>query len=460
MNNQIVVVNVSQTIAPTPNKLQKTGALVSQGGTTTAIGTQTLLRSAADLTAILTPAAAITSMSWTTGVVTVIAAAPHGFSNGATLWMVIAGATPSTYNGLHLCTITTNSHFTFPLVSDPGAETIPGTYQLASASELLQMVTTFFAQGTGQAVWVNELGVGSPAAGVTALNTWIQNNPGSYYSYLVPREWAGESTYLTFLAQFEATNAKVYFFTTMTLSNYTTFTALMKCVFGMVEAPGTPSTEFSLAAAFRVTLNYNPSSTNKVPPTSFAFLFGVTPYPLSGNQTILAALQASGVNYVGTGGEGGISNTVLFWGTTMDVRPFNYWYSVDWVQINIQLDVANAVINGSNNPSNPLYYNQDGINRLQGVGRRTLTNGVSFGLVFGTVAQSSLSQDDFNAAFDDGDFDGEAIINAVPLTVYASQNPSDYKDGIYQGFAISYSPARGFVNIVFFVNVTDFLVAA
>jgi hypothetical protein len=94
------------------------------------------------------------------------------------------------------------------------------------------------------------------------------------------------------------------------------------------------------------------------------------------------------------------------------------------------------------------------------VGRRTLTNGVSFGLVFGTVAQSSLSQDDFNAAFDDGDFDGEAIINAVPLTVYASQNPSDYKDGIYQGFAISYSPARGFVNIVFFVNVTDFLVAA
>ena len=35
----IVTVNVSQTIAPAPSTLQKTGAFISQGGTNTSAGT-------------------------------------------------------------------------------------------------------------------------------------------------------------------------------------------------------------------------------------------------------------------------------------------------------------------------------------------------------------------------------------------------------------------------------------
>lgn len=457
MSNNIVVVNVSQQSAPTPNTLQKTGDFISQGGTTTAAGVQSLITQMSDLTAILAPALAITSMSWASSVVTVITAAPHGFATSSTLWITVAGAVPAAYNGNYLMTATTSSHLTFALVSNPGSETTPGTYQVTSAAELLQMGTTFFAQGSGLSVYVNELGYGSPAQGVTALNTWIAANPNVYYSHLVPREWANEPTYLTFLAQFESLTSKVFFFTTMTNANYTTFTNLMNCVQGMIEYTTIPATEFSVSSPFWVTLNYSPSSTNKVPPLSNAFLQDVTPWPPAGNLALFNAWQAAGVNYVSTGAEGGISNTLIKQGTTMDGRSFNYWYSVDWNQINIARDIANAVINGSNNTQNPLYNNQDGINRLQAAGAGTLGRGVEYGLNFGKVVQTALDPTTFNAKFANGDFAGQTVINAVPFVAYNQANPSDYRNGLYSGFSIVMTPLLGFVQIVFNITVTDFV---
>lgn len=433
MTNQIVTVNVTLTQAPAPSTLQKTGALISQGATTTAVNTRTLLTQASDLTAILKGALALSTLTWSGNVVTATTAAPHGFTVSDTLYLTIAGVTPSGYNGTYLCTITGASTFTYPRTGNPGSETVPGTYTPEDVAELVAMVTTFFAQGSSQAVYVLELGAGNAADGVTALDTYIDNNPGFFYSYLVPRPWADEASFLTFLAGFESTTAKTYFFVTMTLDNYTDFTALMKDVVGLVEAPGVPATEFSLASVFYVTLNYAPSSTNKVTPLAFAFLFGVTAYPLPGNGAVFAALKAAGVNWVGTGAEGGRSNTILLWGTTMDGKPYNYWYSVDWVQINVALDLANEIINGSNNPQAPLYYDQDGINRLQARAQGTMSRGVTYGLVLPPVT-----------------------VTAIPFTAYVAENPSDYPIGVYNGLATVYTAARGFESITFNIQVTDF----
>lgn len=457
MTNSIVTVNVSQTVAPTPSTLQSSGAFVSQGGTTKAAGTLTLLTQLSDLTAILKAPAAITSLSWSTGVVTVTTSAPHGYPVGAAVEVKIAGATPVAYNGTFVSAVVDATTFTYPIASDPGTETVPGTYVAFSASELLAMATTFFGQGASQAVWVLELGPGGSSDGVTALATWIAANTGELYSYLVPTLWASEPTYLTFLAGFESTTAKTYFFTTMALNNYASFTPLMKCVVGLVPAPGTPSTEFSLASAFWVTLHLSPSATDKVTPTAFSFVFGVTPWPSPGNQATLAALKAAGVNYIGSGSEGGISNTILLWGTTMDGNDFTYWYSVDWVQIQIDEAISNAIINGSNNPINPLYYNQAGIDRLQAVATQVMENGVTFGLVLGNVKQTSLDGPALADDIDNGDFDGQTVVNAIPFLTYSKENPGDYKIGRYSGFAIVYTPARGFISIVFFVNVTQFV---
>jgi len=454
----IVQINVTQTIAPAPSTLQRTGAFISQGATTAAAGTTTLLTQLADLTPILKGALALTSLTWTTSVATATTTAPHGFTNGDTLQLTIAGVTPAAFNGTFLCTVTGASTFTYPPVANPGGPaTVQGNYTPEDVAELLAMATTFFSQGSAVSIEVLELGAGNAADGVTALTAFITANPNTIYSYLVPRPWAAEATFVSMMAQFESTTAKTYFFITATLANYTSFTALMKCAVVMIEAPSIPALEFSAASAMWVTLNYNPSSSNRVTPTAFSFLFGVTPYPTKGNSALLATLKTASVNVVGTGAEGGISNTILLWGTTMDGHDFTYWYSVDWVQINSELGLANEIINGSNNPLAPLYFNQNGINRLQAREGQTMGSAISFGLALGQIVLVSLPQPAFIANFEAGLYAGQVVINAIPFPAYNSANPSDYAIGKYAGLSVAYTPARGFIQIIVNVNVTSFV---
>lgn len=554
MANPIVTVNVTQTIAPTPSNLQKTGAMLSQGGTTLTAGTNALLTQVADLTPLLAAALAITSIAWSGGLngqATVTTAVAHGVPVNQSFTTIIAGAVPAGYNGTYLATSTGASTFTYYLPVNPGSETVPGTYTPPAVAELLSMATTFFAQGAQQIVYVLELGAGTVAQGVTALTSFINNSQQFFYSYLVPRNWDGNSTFIAFLANFESTTAKTYFFITTNLQNYSLYgSGLLKDVVALVQAPvyhsipastvsgatwttgvatittaanhgispgdtfsitgivsgtipagfngtfialpgttgtslvyavpgstpgsyvsggaiaaqpyssaGAPATEFTHAADWWVTLNYSPSTTNKVPPFAFSFLFGVTQFPTQGNKAVIATLNASNVNYVGFGAEGGISNTILFNGHNMDGRPFNYWYSVDWMQINIELAIANAIINGSNNPINPLYYNQDGINRLQQVAISTGASAITFGLALGRTVQTSLDGPPFAAALDAGTYDGQLVVNAVPFVNYTAENPSHYKIGEYDGLAMVYTPLRGFEHILFNINVTDFVSA-
>lgn len=436
MSNQIVVVNVSQTVAPAPSTLQATGALISQGATTTSAQTETLITQMSDLTAILKGALALTSLVWSGGTVTATTAVPHGFTVSDTLPLTIAGETPSGYNGTFTCTITGASTFTYPLASNPGSQTVAGVYTPEDVAELVAMATTFFAQGKGISVYVLELGAGNATDGVTALTTFINGSPQTIYSYLVPRYWDANSAFLAFLATFEATTAKTYFFITTTTGTYTSYTAQMKCAFTMVEAPSIPSTEFSCAAPFAVSLSYAPSTLNMVTPFAFSFLFGVTPYPLKGNNALFTALKAASVNWVATGAEGGISTAILKWGTTQDGRQFTYWYSVDWHAINFQLDIANAIINGSNDPLAPLYYNPPGIDTLQAVAQRTANRGITYGLAL-----------------------GPSIVNAVPFGTYVAENPSDFPYGVYNGLSCVMTPNNPFLQITFYLNVTDFPVA-
>jgi hypothetical protein len=457
MANQIVQVNVSQQLAPTPSKLQKTGAFISQGGTTTAPGSLTLITQLADLTAILSSALAISAISWTASVVTVTTTVGHGWTIGDTVPIVIAGVTPVGYNGSFIGSVIDANTITYPLVANPGSETVLGTIILGDVPELLSMGTTFFAQGSQQAVYVLELGEGTVDAGVTALQSYITANPNKVYSYLVPREWDNNTSFKAFLANFESTTAKTYFFITTTVGTYNNYPLTMKDVFLMVEAPSIPATEFSTAAPFFVTLNYAPSSSNKVTPLSFAYLVGVTDYPLPGNGSLLATLKTANVNYVGTGAEGGLSNTILFWGRLRSGDQYNYWYSVDWAQINIEQALTNAVISGSNNPLAPLLYNQQGINVLQDRAAQVISNAVTYGLATGTVVKTTLPADQFAQNFQAGVYRGKLVINAEPFLVYTAENPNDYGIGRYAGLAMVYTSARGFEQIIVNLTATNFI---
>jgi hypothetical protein len=425
----IVNVEVSQQVAAAPSTLQQTGAFISQGATTLAPGTTALLTQLSDLSSILTGSVAISTITWNTGVVTVTTAAPHGIQTGDTIPMVVAGCTPAGYNGTFAGTYVNGTTFTYPLAINPGLISVKGTTTLEDVQELVAMNNTFFAQGQNLAVYVLELGSGTPANGVTSLTTYLANPSIRFYSYLLPKSWDTETTMQALATQYNGTTAQVYFYVTTTLVTYTGWDGI-KSVFAAVQSPSAPITEFSLASMFRVTLAYNPNASNLAHPLAFSYIYGVTPYVLTNTQQ--TALKAAGVNWVGKGSEGGISNTIIFWGTFMDLSPFNYWYAVDWLAINVEIALANAIINGSNLPTNPLYYNQNGINTLQKVAQATVNRGISFGMIL-----------------------SPADVAAVSFITYVTDNPSDYATGTYNGLSVTFVPARGFTSITIYLTASN-----
>jgi hypothetical protein len=459
--NQVVIVNVSVSNAPAPSKFQSIGAIISQGATTLTAPIAGLITQNSDLTAILKGALPISTLAWSSSLVTATTTAPHGIATGQSLLLTIAGAIPTGYNGTFQCTSTGASTFTYPLASNPGTETTPGVYTPEDVAELVSQVTTWFAQGQNLSVYVLELGESGTAAGVTALNTYINNNTvnglGPFYSYLVPLEWSGEPTFFTFLAQFESLSGLTYFFCTATGSNYTSYVIQMKDAFVLIEAPAAPATEFSAAAMFFKWLNAAPSSTNKVTTMNYSNLFGVTPYPQQGNGALLTTYFNAFINIVQTGAEGQLTNTILRNGTTRDGNDGKYWYSVDWVQLNININLSAAVFTQSQNAQNPLQYNQDGINRLAVALVSTMNTGVNFGLVLGVPTLVDMAPAAFVAAVAAGQFAGQTAVNAFDFLNYSLANPNDYANGLYSGFQVAYTPSRGFNQIIVGVNISNFV---
>jgi hypothetical protein len=185
---------------------------------------------------------------------------------------------------------------------------------------------------------------------------------------------------------------------------------------------------------------------------AFKFVYGVTMYPQRGNAPLLRAFKSANTNYISTGAEGGISFTMLYEGVTLDGHDyFNWWYTIDWVQIEVDLNLSNAIINGSNNPLAPLYYNQEGINYLETVLFNTMQSAQTFGMVLGKIEMTQYDGPDLTAAIYGGQFAGKCNVNAVPFLPYSLANPGDYKIGEYDGLSTLFIPSRGFIHIL--VNV-------
>lgn len=457
----IATVTASVVLAQQPNNLQQMGALVTQGGTTETPGTATPVASLAALLSILAPSVALSSLAWSGGVVTATTTTPHGWGNGDVIPVVVAGAAPSGYNGTFTATITGASTFTYPLVGNPGAETTPGRVTLWAVTELTQMATTYFAGNGVPAVYVVELGEGQPDAGVTALEAFISEvngTPAQIYAYEVPREWAANASYQAMTNNYTSPESMVYFFTTLANVGGAAAFAGAKSVFAQVQSPNAPATEFSMSSPLGTVLSQNPSSSQKVPPLSYAPAYGVTPYPLQGNQSTFQALATANVGWIGTGAQGGISSNILFQGKLLSGVPWNFWYSTDWVQVQSAIALANEIINGSATSVNPLYYDQNGINRLQNRILKVFNQGVQNGLGNGRVVSTQLPIATFLTNYNAGAYNGQLVVNAEPFLVYSQENPGDYAIGKYAGLSGIWIPGRGFQNVFFNIQATDLIV--
>lgn len=207
----------------------------------------------------------------------------------------------------------------------------------------------------------------------------------------------------------------------------------LKAAVMRIRAPLDLTTNSPAADAMALVLGANPSQTNKLAPFAFRFVVGSNAYPVQPADA--TRFKAAYVNYTDTAAEGGLPNTnTLKWGVTGDGRDISYWYAVDWLQTNVHLDLANEVINGSNSPPNPLYYDQRGIDRLKNRAQNTLARGMSYGMI--------------NAST-------KPLVNAIDFLTYTAATPTDYTTGEYGGLSATVTPARGFQAINFALQVSD-----
>ena len=450
--NPIVTVQVSTVQGPIPFNYQQMGALISHGGTSLANQNIALLTQYSDLTAILKAAGPISSITWSLNTVTVTTQNPHNLATATNVSINITNCAPTGYNGVYTCYITGANTFTYPLAVNPGTATTNGSWQSMSAVELTAMAYTFFAQRPGISVYVLELGEAAASTTIAALQTWLTNNPLSFYNYLCPRYWDADPTdFLSLLAAYDSPEGLTYFWVTSTITTYSQYPATYKCAFVGVEAPSvtTTGTEFTMAANFFNAVQFKATSVTRVAPMCYRYVYGVTAYPPQNNGPLLKELKTANVNYVRTGAEGGISNTMIYPGTTIDGNDFfNWWWTIDWVQITVNENISNAIINGSNNPLAPLYYDQNGINFLLAVLAQTMTSAQQFGMVNGQIVQTEYNTSELANQIALGTFAAKCDCNAVPFIDYSVANPGDYAKGEYDGLSTLFIPARGFVHVL------------
>ncbi|HHL2710446.1 TPA: hypothetical protein ACQ39K_001965 [Yersinia enterocolitica] len=438
MAYNIVTVNVSQTIGAIPSNLQQMSAIISTGATLHNPGVPVLITQNSEITDLVQNAISSLEAESTSDGADVILTLPAGViigrDPGSEIDITISGCSPSVWNGTFTATLVSPSSLTWsvPDTSLTGEPTTLGVFTIAGSDELITAVNTFFAQGNSVGTYLLELGYqeGGIKDEVTALKTYMEEPIKRFYAYLVPDVWDKNTDFITLTKLYTSNEAMQYFFvlTAMpTNTNYITPYDNIKSVIA-INDDTYPTTNAAAAAMWNL-VSASPSQINKVPPMAFRFLQAVNAN--KAKASILNTMTKNNINYVGTGAEGGIANAILIKGVTSDGNDMTYWYSVDWVQINVDMMLANAVINGSNNPINPLYYNQDGIDRLQLVAQGVFNTGISYGLV-----------------------NGPTTVNAIPFRTYVKDNPNDYGIGRYAGLSATYTPMRGFVEIIFNINVT------
>ncbi|MGL2631454.1 hypothetical protein ACQJ53_07280, partial [Helicobacter pylori] len=131
----------------------------------------------------------------------------------------------------------------------------------------------------------------------------------------------------------------------------------------------------------------------------------------------------------------------LFNLTNMDGNQFLYWYSYKYTATMIKDGITQYMMNSAN-ANRPLQYNQQGIDKLNSniVGTLKLAQG------YGLINQFGIG--------DNNEFSATNIINSIPFATYISNNPTNYANGIYDGFSFSVQIGRYFKQIV--LNITIF----
>ena len=322
-------------------------------------------------------------------------------------------------------TLATNTYSPISQMSDFTAIASSGS------AETGEILTNFFAQGDGT-VYVLELGTSNSNPITEGLAPFIVSNPKLFYCYLIPYSLsANHTTDLVTLANaYVSDTSQVYFLFDDTEAHAVSFAGIKSVIASVPSASASTSTESISAGILYNILTATPSTAKKLAPFAFRYMYGYTAWPEIGNSTNFTRLRTENINIIGSGSSAGVSDTLLFWGYTMDGKPISYWYAVDWAAINIARDLAYEIVIGSNSTTSPLVYDQRGITRLQARATQTLTTATAYGVII-----------------------GQSTVSAVDFATYVSENTGDFASGTYNGLSATITPMRGFEQITFYLTV-------
>ena len=436
----IVSINATIARAPQASQLQQSGAFVSVGGSTLTAGTYQYVSQLSDVTALLSSTgnhvelANEASTFFAQGNAVGAYILELGSSGGETMDADIAAlqawitANPGVFYA-YLCPAAWGSSIdevgSIVITNGGSGYTVAPAVTISAPSSGVTATAVAVVQN-GVVVSINITEAGS---GYTSTPTVTIAAPSSGTTATGTANLA--SAINTLAAQYSSPSGKTYFFVESIAADLPAF-ATNKAVFAVTKSPTSLSTEFQTAAFFYDWLVNKPSSSNKLAPMAYRYLYAVTPWVQAGNSAAINSILTNYGNLVGTGAEGGISNAISFKGTLMDGTQASWWYGVDWFQIQVKQALAAAVINGSNsNP--PLLYDQDGINYLLKVAQQVGQNAVTFGC--------ALSVE----------------ITAVPFFQYQQENPSSYNAGYYGGFAATIVGQNGFLTLTFNLEAVQFV---
>lgn len=305
----------------------------------------------------------------------------------------------------------------------------------ALAAADLARLATFFSNCTNNGITL--ISVQTGATGVATLDAYITANRSKVYSIYVDSSFYLLTQFAALATKYSGDSDMVYF--TFETTDYTTSGTGtkwvdndlkgLKSVWGVDPNPSKPA-EYPGIAQFAKRAAYAVSDTTRMTSMRGKLITGITAYDVT--KTINTNLTADNVNWCDTTYSGGFAGTMCWPGVFGDGRNYSYWYAIDWAQLNLRTQINNALINSANDPTNPIYYNQNGIDRLQGVIQSVLTQGVNFGL--------------FN----------ETQVTAV---AFENVSASDYASGIYSGFAITIRVQGEFKKLTIGVNFTDYAIS-
>lgn len=269
----------------------------------------------------------------------------------------------------------------------------------------------------------------APPANISSqVSEYIQANPLQNYLYVIDATSSTDAGLDTLVGTYDSTTSYTYFLLTLNVSQATTF-GTHKAAILFIPSASAPSTEFGASDIAFMFASLTPSLAAKIQPFNNRFVIGSTPYTTPSNPLLTPALQTN-ANIVLSAIAGGLPNNMLIGGQTSDGNAITIWYGADYASLTVTQALINEIINGANNSTNPLLYDQQGINRLLARATQTLNTANAVGAIL--------------APFQ---------ISAVDFATYVLANPSDYQNGVYNGLAMTITPTRGFNSITYSLTV-------